>query len=137
MDEELVLRFGPREPGGSYPVFVAGARAGTFHPPFGAEFALGVEEWQQEALEGLGRTADPAERNRLLEVLAELARGLTAAGKALYSALFDANPDLAVRLRAAPPEARLALEFDRGARGLLPLPWEYLTAPDGRRLAAR
>jgi len=133
MSEELVLRFGPREPEGGYPVFVGGQPVGAFRPPFSGDLTAELAETEVAVLEHWAGAA-PGERKVLLDILDKLARQLTAMGAALSEALFGANPPLA--LAEAPAEARLVLQFEPQERELLRLPWEYLTDPDGRRLAA-
>jgi hypothetical protein len=59
MSDELVLRFGQKEPDGSYPVFIGDEPVGVFQPPFSGDLTAEVAE--TEAAVRLERvpTADP------------------------------------------------------------------------------
>ena len=153
MSDELVLRFGSREPDGSYPVFLTspspphpppplpmgeGGRRGEgmrFQPPFSGDLTAEVAETEVRVLE-YWAGATPGERADLLRILGKLAKHLTDMGVALSKALFTANPPLAQALAKAPADAPLVLQFEPDERELLRLPWEYLTDTAGRRLAA-
>jgi tetratricopeptide (TPR) repeat protein len=135
MSDELVLRFGQKEPDGSYPVFIGDEPVGVFQPPFSGDLTAEVVETEAAVLEHWAGAA-PGERTVLLGILERLARRLTAMGVILSEALFVANPPLAEALADAPADASLVLQFEPDERELLRLPWEYLTDPDGRRLAA-
>jgi hypothetical protein len=135
MSDELVLRFGQKQPDGSYPVFISDEPVGVFQPPFSGDLTAEVAETEATVLEHWAGAA-PGERTVLLGILERLARRLTAMGAVLSEALFAANPPLAEALADAPADASLVLQFESDERELLRLPWEYLTDPDGRRLAA-
>ena len=135
MSDELALRFGQKESDGGYPVFFGDEPVGVFQPPFSGDLTDEVAETEAAVLEHWAGAA-PGERAVLWDILEKLAKRLTTMGAALSEALFAANPPLAEALASVPADASLVLQFESDERELLRLPWEYLTDPDGRRLAA-
>jgi hypothetical protein len=49
MSDELVLRFGQKQPNGSYPVFIGDEPVGVFQPPFSGDLTAEVAEKGSEA----------------------------------------------------------------------------------------
>ena len=135
MSDELVLRFGRKQPDGNYPVFFGDHPVGFFQPPFSGDLTDEVAQNEAEVLEYWAGAA-PSERTVLWSILQKLAQRLMAMGAVLSETLFAACPPLAKALAEAPADASLVLQFEPNERELLRLPWEYLTDPGGRRLAA-
>ncbi|MBM4466908.1 MAG: hypothetical protein FJ014_15380, partial [Chloroflexi bacterium] len=93
MSDELVLRFGQKQPDGSYPVFIGDRPAGSFQPSFSGDLTAEVAETEAAVLEHWAGAA-PGERTVLWDILEKLARRLMAMGAALSEALFVRNPPL-------------------------------------------
>jgi urocanate hydratase len=59
MSDELVLRFGQKQPDGSYPVFIGDEPVGVFQPPFSGDLTTEVAETKAAVRLEQVLTADP------------------------------------------------------------------------------